>query len=118
MASLRDIKRRIQSVKNTRQITKAMKMVSGAKLKRATDRAVAARPYQESLSRVLGRVAAAAARASLQRGGGELIEVAMAEVAAAYAAIPAPATDATPKRPVITGVAPELGAATTTSSAP
>ena len=60
MASLRDIKRRIQSVKNTRQITKAMKMVSGAKLKRATDRAVAARPYQESLSRVLGRVAAAA----------------------------------------------------------
>jgi F-type H+-transporting ATPase subunit gamma len=60
VASLRDIKRRIQSVKNTRQITKAMKMVSGAKLKRATDRAVAARPYQESLSRVLGRVAAAA----------------------------------------------------------
>ena len=60
MASLRDIKRRIQSVKNTRQITKAMKMVSGAKLKRATDRAVAARPYQESLSRVFGRVAAAA----------------------------------------------------------
>jgi F-type H+-transporting ATPase subunit gamma len=60
VASLRDIKRRIQSVKNTRQITKAMKMVSGAKLKRATDRAVAARPYQESLSRVLGRVSAAA----------------------------------------------------------
>ena len=57
-----------------------------------------------------GLAAAAAARASLQRGGGELIEVAMAEVAAAYAAIPAPATDAAPKRPVIAGAAPELGA--------
>lgn len=57
MASLRDIKRRIGSVKNTRQITKAMKMVAGAKLRRAQDRAVQARPYADSLSRVLGRVA-------------------------------------------------------------
>ncbi len=60
MANLRDIRRRIGSVKNTRQITRAMKMVSGAKLRRATDRAVAARPYQETLGRVLQRVAATA----------------------------------------------------------
>lgn len=60
MASLRDVKRRITSVKNTRQITKAMKMVAGAKLKRATDRAVGARPYQQTLTRVLGRVAGSA----------------------------------------------------------
>ena len=76
MASLRDIKRRIQSVKNTRQITKAMKMVSGAKLKRATDRAVAARPYQESLSRVLGRVA----MLSAVEAGLDLTEYTLAEI--------------------------------------
>jgi F-type H+-transporting ATPase subunit gamma len=60
MPSLRDIRRRIQSVKNTRQITRAMKLVAGAKLKRATDAAVAARPYQQTLRRVLERVVAAA----------------------------------------------------------
>ena len=60
MASLRDIRRRIGSVKNTRQITRAMKLVAGAKLRRATDAAVAARPYQQTLSRVLGRVAQSA----------------------------------------------------------
>ncbi|MBU0606530.1 MAG: ATP synthase F1 subunit gamma, partial [Armatimonadetes bacterium] len=60
MASLRDIRRRIQSVKSTRQITSAMKLVAGAKLRRATENAQAARPYQESLTRVLGRVAGAA----------------------------------------------------------
>ena len=59
-AGLRDIKRRIGSVKNTRQITKAMKMVSGAKLKRAQDRATNARPYADSIRRVLGRVAQSA----------------------------------------------------------
>lgn len=56
MANLRDIKRRIKSVKNTRQITKAMKLVSGAKLRRAQERATAARPYAEALGRVLERV--------------------------------------------------------------
>ncbi len=60
MASLRDIRRRIGSVKNTRQITRAMKLVAGAKLRRATEAALAAKPYQDTLSRVLGRVAAAA----------------------------------------------------------
>mgnify|MGYP000849748547 CR=1 FL=1 len=60
MASLRDIRRRIGSVKNTRQITRAMKLVAGAKLRRATDAAVAARPYQRTLSRVLSRVAQSA----------------------------------------------------------
>lgn len=60
MASLRDIRRRIGSVKNTRQITRAMKLVAGAKLRRATEAAVAARPYQRTLSRVLARVAQSA----------------------------------------------------------
>ena len=45
MPSLIDIRRRIRSVKNTQQITKAMKMVSAAKLRRAQDRVVSARPY-------------------------------------------------------------------------
>ena len=58
MASLRDTRRRIASVKNTRQITRAMKLVAGAKLRRATDAATAAKPYQQTLSRVLSRVVA------------------------------------------------------------
>src|SRR5919109_368413 len=53
MANILDIKRRIRSVINTRQITKAMKMVSAAKLRRAQDRALAARPYAEMLTNVL-----------------------------------------------------------------
>ena len=53
MASLKDIKKRIGSVKNTQQITKAMKMVSAAKLRRAQDAAVSARPYAEKLEQVL-----------------------------------------------------------------
>jgi F-type H+-transporting ATPase subunit gamma len=48
-----DIRRRIRSVTNTRQITKAMKMVSAAKLRRAQDRALAARPYAQMLTNVL-----------------------------------------------------------------
>lgn len=60
MASLRDIRRRIASVKNTRQITRAMKLMSGARLKRATDAANAAKPYQRTLQRVLDRVVSAA----------------------------------------------------------
>ncbi|MFT3710633.1 MAG: ATP synthase F1 subunit gamma [Archangium sp.] len=53
MASLRDIRKRIRSVKNTRQITKAMKMVSAAKLRRAQDNVVAARPYAQTLDAVM-----------------------------------------------------------------
>lgn len=58
MASLRDTRRRITSVTNTRQITRAMKLVAGAKLRRATEAATAAKPYQQTLSRVLSRVVA------------------------------------------------------------
>jgi F-type H+-transporting ATPase subunit gamma len=61
MPSLIDIRRRIRSVKNTQQITKAMKMVSAAKLRRAQDRTIASRPYAAMLRKVLGNVAAAAA---------------------------------------------------------
>ena len=61
MPSLIDVRRRIRSVKNMQQITKAMKMVSAAKLRRAQERAVAARPYGNSLNRILANVAAAAA---------------------------------------------------------
>jgi F-type H+-transporting ATPase subunit gamma len=59
MPSLIDIRRRIRSVKNTQQITRAMKMVSAAKLRRAQDRVVASRPYAGLLRTVLGNVAAA-----------------------------------------------------------
>jgi F-type H+-transporting ATPase subunit gamma len=61
MASLIDIRRRIRSVKNMQQITKAMKMVSAAKLRRAQEHALASRPYANMLQRVLSNVAAAAA---------------------------------------------------------
>src|ERR1041384_4523499 len=62
MPSLIDIRRRIRSVKNTQQITKAMKMVSAAKLRRAQDRVIASRPYGALLRKVLANVAAAASR--------------------------------------------------------
>jgi F-type H+-transporting ATPase subunit gamma len=61
MPSLIDIRRRIRSVKNTQQITKAMKMVSAAKLRRAQDRVIAARPYTAMLRKVLANVSAAVA---------------------------------------------------------
>jgi len=53
MANVLDLRRRIRSVKNTRQITKAMKMVSAAKLRRAQERALAARPYARMINSVL-----------------------------------------------------------------
>jgi F-type H+-transporting ATPase subunit gamma len=53
MANILDIRRRIRSVVNTRQITKAMKVVSAAKLRRAQDRTMAARPYAQMLTNVL-----------------------------------------------------------------
>lgn len=59
MPSLIDIRRRIRSVKNTQQITKAMKMMSAARLRRAHDRVIAARPYSAMLGKVLADVSAA-----------------------------------------------------------
>ncbi len=53
MANILDIRRRIRSVVNTRQITKAMKTVSAAKLRRAQEAALAARPYSQMLTNVL-----------------------------------------------------------------
>ena len=60
MPSLRDIRNRITSVKSTRQITKAMKMVAAAKLRRAQDAILRTRPYAQLLDKALTRVAARA----------------------------------------------------------
>jgi len=57
MPNLLDIRRRIKSIKNTQQITKAMKMVSAAKLKRAQDRVITARPFATKMTEVLGDLA-------------------------------------------------------------
>ena len=56
MASLRDIRKRIKSVKSTRQITKAVKMVAAAKLRRAQDAIISARPYASTLDKMIGEV--------------------------------------------------------------
>jgi F-type H+-transporting ATPase subunit gamma len=58
MATLKAIRKRISSVRNTQQITKAMKMVSAAKLRRAQEAAVAARPYAEKMTELLKNVSA------------------------------------------------------------
>lgn len=58
MPSLLDIRRRIRSVRNTQQLTKAMKTVSAAKLRRAQDRVFSARPYATQLKRLLGNLTA------------------------------------------------------------
>ena len=68
MPSLIDIRRRIRTVRNTQQITKAMKMVSAAKLRRAQDRVINARPYAAILNQMLADVALAA-RADLALAG-------------------------------------------------
>src|SRR6185295_5813674 len=60
MPALIDIRRRIRSVKNTQQITKAMKMVSAAKLRRAQEAIFAARPYARRMQEVLNSVASRA----------------------------------------------------------
>ncbi|MAV39192.1 MAG: ATP synthase F1 subunit gamma [Puniceicoccaceae bacterium] len=59
MANLRDIRRRIKSVKNTRQITRAMQLVSSSKMKRAQDSALAGRPYAFILAQMLNTVSQA-----------------------------------------------------------
>jgi F-type H+-transporting ATPase subunit gamma len=73
MASLKDLRARISSVKATRKITKAMQMVAAAKLRRAQDQAEAARPYAERIGKILshaGRAASSAAATPLLRGTG------------------------------------------------
>ena len=70
MPSLKDLKNRIESVKNTRKITKAMQMVAAAKLRRAQDSAEASRPYTERFNSVLGALASANAAGS---GGPKLL---------------------------------------------
>jgi F-type H+-transporting ATPase subunit gamma len=57
MASLKDLRNRINSVRNTRKITSAMKMVAGAKLRRAQEAAEAARPFADRMGRMLGSLA-------------------------------------------------------------
>ncbi len=57
MASTRDIRRRIKSVKNTRQITKAMELVAASKMKKAQAAALAGRPYAELMAKMLGAIA-------------------------------------------------------------
>lgn len=61
MATLRDIKRRIRSVKSTQQITKAMEMVAAAKLRRAQSRVLATRPYARAMDAMLENLSATAA---------------------------------------------------------
>lgn len=61
MASLKDFRVRIASVKSTQRITSAMKMVAAAKLRRAQEEAIAARPYSERMERMLGSLAESAA---------------------------------------------------------
>ncbi len=56
MATLRDIKSRIKGVKSTQQITKAMKMVAAAKLRRAQESVINARPYARKISELIGRL--------------------------------------------------------------
>ena len=72
MPSLIDIRRRVRSVKNTQQITKAMKMVSAAKLRKAQEKALAARPYSSNLRQMLANVASVAAQ-DPEAGGNPLL---------------------------------------------
>ena len=60
MATLRDIQRRIRSVQSTQKITRAMKLVAAAKLRRAQERILAARPYATKMAELLGNLVAAA----------------------------------------------------------
>lgn len=64
MANARDLRRRIKSVKNTQQITKAMEMVAAAKLRRAQERVTQARPYAAKMEDVIGSIASASGSAN------------------------------------------------------
>jgi F-type H+-transporting ATPase subunit gamma len=74
MPSLIDIRRRVRSIRNTQQITKAMKMTSAARLRKAQERALAARPYGRMLREMLANVAAAASQ-NPDAGGNPLLAV-------------------------------------------
>ncbi|MEW5898273.1 MAG: ATP synthase F1 subunit gamma [Bacillota bacterium] len=65
MPSLRDLRRRIRSIKSTQQITKAMKAVSAAKMQKSQDQVIAARPYARRIREVLGRLVSHAQGAKL-----------------------------------------------------
>lgn len=69
MSKAREIKRRIRSIDKTRQITKTMEMVAASKLKRAQDRVVAARPFDDHMRQVIAKVMAASARLTAPAGG-------------------------------------------------
>jgi len=78
MPNILDIRRRIRSVKNTQQITKAMKMVSAAKLRRAQERVMSARPYAQKILSVLNSLVTRAEGQThplLEDRGGERIQV-------------------------------------------
>jgi F-type H+-transporting ATPase subunit gamma len=78
MPSLQGLRRKIGSIKNTQKITKAMKMVAAAKLKRAQDRILAARPYAKKMAVVLGSLVGRANRAAhplLRKPSGNRIEL-------------------------------------------
>ena len=74
MAKTRELKRRIRSIDNTRQITRTMEMVATSKLRRATERVYAARPYSERLTAVIGRLTDPELRARIAARGGALLE--------------------------------------------
>ncbi len=65
MATLKQIRARIRSVRSTQQITKAMEMVAAAKLRRSQERVIAARPYAGGISRMLENLAAASENMTL-----------------------------------------------------
>ncbi len=78
MANIRDIRRRIQSAKNIQQITRAMKFVSAARLRKAQDRVIAARPYTRQMLAVLNSLASRVpeqAHPLLAQRGGDRIEL-------------------------------------------
>ncbi len=78
MPSLQSLRRKIAAVKNTQKITKAMKMVAAAKLKRAQDRILSARPYAHKMRGVLGNLSQRVNRAShplLQKRAGKKVEI-------------------------------------------
>jgi F-type H+-transporting ATPase subunit gamma len=69
MATLRDIQRRIRSVQSTQKITRAMKLVAAAKLRRAQERILAARPYANKMAELLGNLVSGG-----ENGGHPLLE--------------------------------------------
>src|SRR2546422_353353 len=78
MPSSQGLRRKIGSIKNTQKITKAMKMVAAAKLKRAQERILAARPYAKKMAVVLGSLASRANRQAhplLRKSAGNRIEL-------------------------------------------